>query len=87
MQVNGQQKYPLLSKLVKALLTIFSGPLVESSFNIMDDVITDDRTSLKVGHYEGLVTIKSWLRASKSTATNMKVSLEMKKCVQESYQT
>lgn len=87
MQSSGRQKYPLLTKLVKALLSIFSGPLIESTFNIMDDIITDNRTSLRVKHYESLVTIKSWLKAKNASATQMKVSEKMKKCVQDSYQT
>lgn len=33
------QKYPNLSKLVQALLSCFHGPQVESSFNVMNDVI------------------------------------------------
>ena len=36
-------RYPTLIKLVKALLSIFTGPLVEGSFNLMDDILEADR--------------------------------------------
>ena len=32
-------RYPAFGKLVKALLSIFSGPLIEGTFNIMDDTV------------------------------------------------
>lgn len=44
------QKYPVLTCLVKALLSIFPGPLVESSFNLMDDAIRADRSRLHDNH-------------------------------------
>ena len=34
-----KDKYPLLSKMSLALLTIFHGPRVESSFSVMGDVM------------------------------------------------
>ncbi len=36
-------RFPILGKLVKALLSIFTGPLVEGSFNLMDDILEADR--------------------------------------------
>lgn len=41
-------RYPTLCKLVKALLSIFTGPLVEGSFNLMDDILESDRCSMNV---------------------------------------
>ena len=62
-------RYPMLKKLVMALLTIFSGPLIESTFNIMDDIIEKDRTQLTVVNYEAVAIVKTSLkrRAEKST--------------------
>ncbi len=51
-------RYPTLIKLVKALLSIFTGPLVEGSFNLMDDILEADRSSLNVETYESLTVVK-----------------------------
>ncbi|XP_062386970.1 unconventional myosin-XV [Sardina pilchardus] len=40
---EGSIRFPVLGKLVRALLSLFTGPLVEGSFNIMDDIIEKDR--------------------------------------------
>lgn len=55
-------RYPTLIKLVKALLSIFTGPLVEGSFNLMDDILETDRCSLNVESYESLA-VKSTMKA------------------------
>ena len=82
---NGNMKYPALSKLIKAVLTVFTGPLVESSFNIMDDVIEADRTRLTTFNYESLAMIKSSLSAHGQKAVAMTISEEMKQNVCHSY--
>jgi hypothetical protein len=66
--------FPTLGQLVKALLSIFSGPLVEASFNLMDDCIRSDRTKLLVENYEASAVIKSALRSRQETPTSFKVS-------------
>lgn len=43
---QGEVRYKTLKTLVSALLSIFVGPLVESTFNIMDDIIEKDRASM-----------------------------------------
>jgi len=62
-------RYPTLCKLVKALLSIFTGPLVEGSFNLMDDILEADRCSMNVETYESLAVIKSTLKARDRTAS------------------
>ena len=37
---QGVLKYPTLSLLVKGLLSIFSGPIIKGSFNIMGDIVS-----------------------------------------------
>ncbi|GFT16119.1 hypothetical protein TNCV_3316381 [Trichonephila clavipes] len=37
---TNDYKYPTLAKLVKACLSCFHGPLVESAFNLMDTLVT-----------------------------------------------
>lgn len=53
----GEMKFPILAKLVKALLSLFTGPLVEGSFNIMDDIIENDRVRPNIEMYEGFAII------------------------------
>ena len=45
---EGSIRFPVLGKLVRALLSLFTGPLVEGSFNIMDDIIEKDRARLNI---------------------------------------
>ncbi|GFR03720.1 uncharacterized protein TNCT_397301 [Trichonephila clavata] len=55
---TNDYKYPTLAKLVKACLSCFHGPLVESAFNLMDTLVTDYRTSLKIDSLNAVQTIK-----------------------------
>ncbi|GFQ89997.1 putative ATP-dependent RNA helicase an3 [Trichonephila clavata] len=65
---TNDYKYPTLAKLVKACLSCFHGPLVESAFNLMDTLVTDYRTSLKIDSLDAVQTIKYDLMASKETS-------------------
>ncbi|GFR16804.1 flotillin-1 [Trichonephila clavata] len=65
---TNDYKYPTLAKLVKACLRCFHGPLVESAFNLMDTLVTDYRTSLKIDSLDAVQTIKYDLMASKETS-------------------
>ncbi|GFY31782.1 hypothetical protein TNCV_4200911 [Trichonephila clavipes] len=55
---TNDYKYPALAKLVKACLSCFHGPLVKSAFNLMDTLVTDYRTSLKIDSLDAVQTIK-----------------------------
>lgn len=79
------QRYPQLNCLVKALLSIFTaGPLVEASFNLMDDTIRSDRTRLLTENYEALSVIRSRLKSQKTTAVTMTVTPDMARFVNTS---
>lgn len=41
-QDGKEDRYPSLKKLVTSMITVFSGPLTEATFNIMDDVVEND---------------------------------------------
>lgn len=82
-----QPRYPVLTKVVKAVLTIFSGPLVESSFNIMDDIVEKDRTRLTVENYEAVAIVKTSLRRKNIRSTEMKITPQMKKSCINAYGT
>lgn len=66
-------RYPILCKLVKALLSIFTGPLVEGSFNLMDDILEDDRCSMNVETYESLAVVKSIMKSRGWKASTMTI--------------
>ncbi|KAL8580377.1 hypothetical protein ACOMHN_037476 [Nucella lapillus] len=83
-KVFQTEKYPVLSRLVKALLTIFTGPLVEGTFNLMDDIIRPDRSKLLTENYEAVAVIKSHLKSLKVKATTMTVTPEMVRFVNTS---
>ncbi|KAI8777450.1 hypothetical protein BgiBS90_021653 [Biomphalaria glabrata] len=78
---TDQVKYPLLGLLVKSLLSIFSGPLVESTFNIMDDIIECDQSRMLHRNYEGIAIIKSHLKAKGETSLTMSISQQMRNFV------
>jgi hypothetical protein len=84
-QHEGSSKYQLLSVFVKALLTPFSGPLVEGSFNIMDDIVTEDRSVLTVENYEAISTIKYNLRRRKMKAIELQPSISMRRAIQTAH--
>lgn len=78
---QGSFKYKLLPILVKALMTPFSGPLVEGSFNIMDDIVTEDRSVLTVENYEAISTVKYNLRKRKIKAIKFKPCTNMRRAI------
>ena len=84
---EGTPMFPLLAKLVKALLTIYSGPVVESSFNVMSDIIEDDRARITTYNFEALAMIKSFVSSRSSSSTSLIVSKAMKNDICLSYET
>ena len=60
--------YPHLTKLVKAALSSFHGPMVESSFSIMTEVIDQRNTSMEIDTFAVIQTVKYALKvAGKNT--------------------
>jgi hypothetical protein len=80
-----KEKYPILSKLVKALLSIFCGPVVESSFNIMDDILESDRSSMSVENYEGISRVKYGLKKRGTTAVKMETNPKIRRACHNAY--
>ena len=83
---SGQIKYALLSSLVKALLSIFSGPLVENTFNIMDDIMERDQSRMTSQNYEAFAMIKSHMMAHKITACDMQPTKSLRKNIASAYE-
>ena len=53
--------YAQLSKVVKAALSIFSGPQVESSFNTMGDVVDDRAHNMHISTYNAVQNVRTWV--------------------------
>ena len=66
-----KDKYPLLSKISLAVLTIFHAPRGESSFSVMGDVMDKKSRRMNVATYSSIQTIKYGLSAKVS---NSKIS-------------
>ncbi|XP_052282792.1 uncharacterized protein LOC127879778 [Dreissena polymorpha] len=61
-------KYPALSKVALLACTVFHGPMVESSFNTMGDIIGVKSASVTVETYASIQTVKYFLKARNTTA-------------------
>ncbi|XP_052409582.1 uncharacterized protein LOC127955943 isoform X2 [Carassius gibelio] len=84
---EGGMRFPILGKLVKALLSLFTGPLVEGSFNMMDDIIEKDRVRLNIETYEGLAILKSHMKVMGKTASKMQITPALRRFCLSSYET
>lgn len=63
-----EKKYPCLSKMVRSLLSCFHGPQVESSFNIMNDIIDNKSGRINIETYNAIQNVKYGLKASEKSA-------------------
>ena len=61
-----KDKYSLLSKMSSALLTIFHGPRVESSFSVMGEVMDKKSGRMNMSTYTAIQTVKYSLNAKTS---------------------
>ncbi|CAM1291290.1 FBN1 (predicted) [Pycnogonum litorale] len=67
--VMATNRYPALCSMVKAVLSIFHGPQVESSFNVMGDILDPKSSRMTVETFSSIQTVKYWLRSTGSSAT------------------
>ena len=67
-KVVQSNKYPALCKIVVGALSIFHGPRVESSFNVMGDVIGVKAGRMNIETYRAIQTVKYALKARKTSA-------------------
>ena len=52
------EKYTHLTSVVEAALSIFTGPMVEGSFSMLNNAICKKRNSLGTDTYDGLMSVK-----------------------------
>ena len=70
-KVVQSNKYPALCKIAVGALSIFHGPRVESSFNVMGDVIGVKAGRMNIETYSAIQTVKYALKARKTSALKM----------------
>jgi len=67
-QVHKDGKYPALSKVALAVCSVFHGPLVESSFNTMGDIMDPKSSNTSVDTYAAIQTVNFFLK-TRNTST------------------
>ena len=61
-------RYSVLSTLVRPCVSIFTGPMVECSFSMMNDIIDSRSGRMEIEAYSAIMTTKYSLKSSKSAA-------------------
>lgn len=87
LKVHEAPRFAVLKKLICALLSVFTGPLIEATFNIMDDIVEKDRASMTVENYEAIATVKRALTKKQVKAVTMTVTTDMKRSCINAFQT
>ncbi|KAL2085054.1 hypothetical protein ACEWY4_020572 [Coilia grayii] len=64
-------KYPALTQVIRGALSIFHGPLVESSFSLMGDVIDKKSANMMIPTFNAVQTVKYTLRSRSRTGITM----------------
>lgn len=62
--------YPALSKLVGALLSCFTAPLVEGSFSMMGNIMSSSKARMNIGTFCSIQSVKFSLMAAEQSAIN-----------------
>ncbi len=70
-EVIRKGQFPQLCKVVKAALSIFTGPKVESSFSAMNDIVDKKSNRLNVETYQAYQEVRYRLKAKKMTALQL----------------
>ena len=71
------EKYPVLSKLSLATLTVFHGTRVVSSFSVMGDVMDKKSGRMNVSTYSAIQTVKYSLAAKASKISKKQTSVQI----------
>ncbi|KAJ8366721.1 hypothetical protein AAFF_G00344980 [Aldrovandia affinis] len=64
-------KYPALSGVIRGAVSIFHGPMVESSFNLMGDIIDSKSANMNISTFDAIQTAKYYMKSRGMTATMM----------------
>lgn len=69
--VDDTGKYPGLCQAVNAAMSIFHGLLVESSFNIMANIIDKKSTTFNITTFSAIQSVKYTLQSRKLSAVDL----------------
>ncbi|KAJ4925581.1 hypothetical protein JOQ06_018307 [Pogonophryne albipinna] len=69
--VMSTGKYPALSGVIRGALSIVHGPMVESSFNLMGDIIDPKSSRMNIATLDAIQTAKYAMKSRGMTATMM----------------
>ncbi|RUS83267.1 hypothetical protein EGW08_008990, partial [Elysia chlorotica] len=69
--VLANPNYKVLSPVVKSFLSIFTGPRVESSFSVMNNIITSSTNRTLIETYQAIHKVKYKLLNAQKTSTQM----------------
>ena len=67
-KVFKTKRYPVLSSLVRPCLSIFTGPMVECSFSVMNDIIDSRSGRMEIDTYSAIVTTKYNIKSTGKSA-------------------
>lgn len=67
-EIFRKTKYTSLSKMVKAILSLFHGPIVEGSFSMMSDIIDKRSGRMQIDTYSAIQTVRYKLLSEKKSA-------------------
>ena len=70
------ERYPILTKLSLAALTIFHGPPVEGSFSVMGDIMDKKSGRMNVETYSAIQTVKYSLTAKASKSSKKQKTIQ-----------
>ena len=70
------KRYPILTKLSLAALTIFHGPRVEGSFSVMGDIMDQKSGRMNVETYSAIQTVKYSLTAKASKSSKKQKTIQ-----------
>lgn len=65
------QHFPHLSKVVKAVLSCFHGPVVESSFNLMGDILDERSGRMNIETVDAIQTVKYAIKSYEKPALEL----------------
>ena len=69
--VKKTGKYKILTKIVLAAFSCFHGPLVESSFNNMGNIMDSKRSSMIIGTYNAYLTMQYYFKTHNTSALKL----------------
>lgn len=69
--VSDTGRYPALTKTAQTALSVFHGPLIESSFSYMSEIIDLKSGSMSISTLNAIQTVKHTMLTQKKTAVEM----------------